>query len=718
MAFRFALGLLALSLGIDMKAQSDFVGLEATYRQQREAKNMDSSLAAARLMNTLAFEEQGDTSYWYALSARFIGVSHHYLNQLDSAAFYYQGSAASFKKHHPDHLDHAICLNNLGVLYRDLGDYKKAEGYYLECLAIKKKVLGEEHPSTIASIKNYANHLFRKGNYEESALLLLNVYEAKTEEVVRNFAWLEESLKESFWKNEGNFFSNMGFYCTYASSSSLGEFAEMAYDAALFSKGRLLESKLNEQDFEEGRSQIRNALKRESQQLTKMRSEGVDEIKVHDALEQRVDSLDRALKITWPEYAELHRKLRIDWEQVQGGLAPKEMAIEFVRYYDIRDSLHRYAALLLDSEMEVPAFVSLCTENDLAAWEVGHPGDLVPSRSLNYLIWNPLSDYLSDVEVIYYAAVDKLNTVPFHSIVLSERGQPTQYVMDRFEIHKLTSTRYLALSLKSDAQIPPQKSIVLFGGIDYDHLPGDPAAVKKRKKGANLERSSQYAGNSLKFLPATLSEVKQGSKILKSHAYSTANYTGSDAKEEVVYNLEEKGIPGILHFATHGYAFPEVQFNDASVSEHSLRYVYRNSPYPMVRSGLILASGNWKWTGSDTLQVLNMEDGILTALEASMLPLSDCKLVVMSACETGLGQIDGEEGTLGILRGFKLAGVEEVIATLWSVNDEYTREFFKEFYQNLGKTDDTINSFYETQKYMRDKYPKHPKRWAAFVLVR
>jgi CHAT domain-containing protein len=139
----------------------------------------------------------------------------------------------------------------------------------------------------------------------------------------------------------------------------------------------------------------------------------------------------------------------------------------------------------------------------------------------------------------------------------------------------------------------------------------------------------------------------------------------------------------------------------------------------MVRSGLILAGGNWAWTGSDTLSKLGAEqNGILTALEVSQLNLKKTKLVVLSACETGLGKIEGSEGTFGLKRGFKLAGVEQMIVSLWSVPDKETMELMTLFYSDLTKTLNPVTSFEKAQKEMRAKYPTDPEKWAGFVLVR
>ena len=139
----------------------------------------------------------------------------------------------------------------------------------------------------------------------------------------------------------------------------------------------------------------------------------------------------------------------------------------------------------------------------------------------------------------------------------------------------------------------------------------------------------------------------------------------------------------------------------------------------MVRCGLMLSGSNISWTGNPKKMIEQTgEDGILTAAEVSSMNLSNTKLVVLSACETGLGKIEGSEGTFGLKRGFKLAGVEQMIVSLWSVPDKETMELMTLFYTDLTKTLNPVISFEKAQKEMRNKYPTEPEKWAGFVLVR
>ncbi len=359
------------------------------------------------------------------------------------------------------------------------------------------------------------------------------------------------------------------------------------------------------------------------------------------------------------------------------------------------------------------------------------------------LIWQPLEKALEGIKTIYYAPTGELYNIPFHAIYAplvhgdeislaktDKRGKLVEeteaktetnagFMIDRFTLHQLTSTRYLAMGLKQKEKEKFVNTIVMVGGVNYDYLPGSKTKPVNKNQNNNVSRSSQSAAEKLIYLKGTKTEVEQIATRITSNNWQSKIFENNEATEENIIKLENKEAPGILHVATHGYAFPEYNFKDTTISKNSLRYSYRYSTNPMVRSGLILAGGNWAWTGSDTLTKLGAtQNGILTALEVSQLNLKKTKLVVLSACETGLGKIESGEGTFGLKRGFKLAGVEQMIVSLWSVPDKETMELMTLFYTDLTQTLNSVLSFAKAQKEMRYKYPTEPEKWAGFVLVR
>ena len=188
---------------------------------------------------------------------------------------------------------------------------------------------------------------------------------------------------------------------------------------------------------------------------------------------------------------------------------------------------------------------------------------------------------------------------------------------------------------------------------------------------------------------------------------------GYAATEETFKQLgKNEPSPRILHVATHGFFFPDpASSNPAKGGEPA----FKVSDNPMIRSGLILAGANHAWkTG---LPLANLEDGILTAYEISQLDLRHTDLVVLSACETGLGQIAGNEGVYGLQRAFKIAGAKNLVMSLWQVPDYQTQELMTIFYQKMLLENMPVQvALQAAQEEMRQRNYE-PYYWAGFVLI-
>ena len=155
----------------------------------------------------------------------------------------------------------------------------------------------------------------------------------------------------------------------------------------------------------------------------------------------------------------------------------------------------------------------------------------------------------------------------------------------------------------------------------------------------------------------------------------------------------------IIHVSTHGF------FNENANLNNS-----------MYESGLFFAGANKYWS-NDSLQLeLGQEDGILRAAEIATLDLTGCELVVLSACETGLGYSNSSEGVYGLQRSFKLAGAKYVLMSLWDVDDRATTLLMTEFYKNLTEGKNLEESLEESKKTVKRQYPS-PEDWGAFVLL-
>jgi CHAT domain-containing protein len=196
-------------------------------------------------------------------------------------------------------------------------------------------------------------------------------------------------------------------------------------------------------------------------------------------------------------------------------------------------------------------------------------------------------------------------------------------------------------------------------------------------------------------------------KVLKSSGYQVAEFIQQDATET---NLKSAKKVAILHIATHGYFFQDVEKASwpIGVSADNAK------DNVLLRSGLMLTGAS----GADNLTagLDSTSNGTITSYEAMNLDLNGTSLVVLSACETGLGEIKAGEGVYGLQRAFIVAGAEALIMSLWKVDDAATQQLMNSFYTNWLKTGDRQKAFKQAQLELMTKF-KDPYYWGAFVMM-
>jgi len=647
----------------------------------------------------------------------------------------------------------------LGACYFFQQDYEKAKINWLKSCEIQKRVFPEG---------NYNNSVVEN---DLSAVLILlqdfnSAYSHQLESMIKrinylrhDFSFLNSFEKYMYWQQEKDFYDNMNSFSVSA-VDSVPSSTELSYNGNLISKSLLLETSreldqaVSQSSDEEMKTQFLE-MKQLRKLYSKLQSEGSSNKEVMEHYKVQADSLDKILVNKLGEYAASKGKFEINWKDVQSNLSTSDAAIEFARYYDDKDSLYKYMALVVRPDYEYPKLVRLGEEDAIRTAAQNKDFSTLYTET-----WKSLDSLLEGVKRVYYSPAGELNNVSFSALCAEEgnelvatnkdknRGvvignnQTTTkacnaVLMDKYELHQLTTTRYLADgTLKKEK--PMQPSLALVGGINFDDIPEQTKEADKEQSNedfalqANLrnrtastngkkrgKRSSSNYGKKMDPLPGTKEEVINIAGLLNTSNWKVQTKSDKKAGEyEFKKELETKA-PGVLHIATHGFAFPNEAKKETKLLDMNQTSTYKVSEDPMVRCGLMLGGSNISWTGNPQKMIEQTgDDGILTAAEVANLDLSNTKLVVLSACETGLGKIEGSEGTFGLKRGFKLAGVEQMIVSLWSVPDKETMELMTLFYSDLTKTLNPVLSFETAQKEMRTKYPTDPEKWAGFVLVR
>ncbi len=469
-------------------------------------------------------------------------------------------------------------------------------------------------------------------------------------------------------------------------------------------------------------------------QLAAEYAKPVAERKQLEDLQAQANTLEKELTRTVSGFGEALRQVR--WQDVQATLRSGEVAIEFVRYRldspRQPDSILYGALVLLSASPGAsgPQFIPLCTEKDLKSLLISptprrldyvadlyrKPG-LPGLQSLYERLWAPLEPVLQGVKTIYFSPAGLLHQIQFGAITTADG----KVLADRYELAALGSTRQLV----SQPVFPANASASLYGGIKYDRdsiAPGMP--VTDWNRGSGLDRGAlefAWVDSSLRmgvwqYLPETERESRQIEAVLKLAGLQPELKTGFAASEDAFKQLgQNQPSPRILHIATHGFFFPNAA-SPRLEREGGAEPVFKRSDHPMIRSGLILAGANTMWTTGKPWRP-DLEDGVLTAYEISQMNLSGTELVVLSACETGLGDIEGYEGVYGLQRAFKIAGVRYVLMSLWQVPDLQTQQLMTAFYRNWLQSGMPIRGALQAaQRDMRGR-GLDPFFWAGFVLV-
>lgn len=389
----------------------------------------------------------------------------------------------------------------------------------------------------------------------------------------------------------------------------------------------------------------------------------------------------------------------IHWNDVANQLKDDEACVEFVKYtadaYSWSDSVPRphYAALVLQHKAPAPVFVDLFDEDELMDMYNLQPKsyDNEIGLTLYSKIWGKLEQYIDGNDKVFFSPMGLLNLI---NVELLTDGTGMT-AAERFNLYRVSSTRNL-LTRDDNRDF---HSVAMFGGVDYE----------KAQEYNEMLISMNIRGN-WAYLQNTLLEVEQINDLLKGSGIDVATLTGSFATEGAFKQLDGTQA-NVVHIASHGYYIPQTQ--RTSVPYFSNSESTANIQDELFYSGLILSGGQKAWTGS-TFKPDN-NDGILTAYEISKLDLHNVNLVVLSACETGLGD-NLFDGIFGLQRAFKKAGVSSILMSLWKIDDRATSEYMSLFYEKLVGGCSIHDAYISTVLSMKEKYPD-ANYWASFILL-
>jgi CHAT domain-containing protein len=617
---------------------------------------------------------------------------------------------------HPYYLDG---MNILACEYSNLGDYQKALWINQKVVEIGKEVWGEKNPEYLSCLVDLAITEINLSENDSAFSHYLEMINNKHDRVTEYFGLMTEQQREQLWTLNSEYFIFFPLFLEKIVSAH-PEAAKETFDVVLFSKGLLLNTTIDFDKLIAEKGTPEAIAKFADLKLIKLEIQHLTEKPIAerylnvDSLENIAQQKETELVKLSKEYGDYTGNLKINWKDVQANLHDKDVAIEFVEYPTLTDTV-KYAALVLRKGWQYPRMISLFGKDQVDDF-IKQDKDKIYSKyigkELKKLIWSPLEKVVSPGEKVYFSPAGIIHQLAIENLPFDD----TTTLGDRYQMYRLSSTKELALHKEESHN----QLAVLYGGLQCD-LPEEKmmAESKKYEKPETLYAMRGYTNDTAvrsgwKFLEGTKPEVDKISQLMKEKHYQVMEFTGETGNEESFKSLSGKK-EGIIHIATHGFfqSIDESRKNIFMMQRIGDQQQEKAIVDPMLRSGLILAGGNKAWQGEKIPE--NIEDGVLTAREISRMDLRGTDLVVLSACETGLGEVSSE-GVFGLQRSFKQAGVQTLVMSLWQVNDEATRYLMTEFYSGLLSGKDKREAFLEAKQKCKKEYP-YPKLWAAFIML-
>lgn len=618
-------------------------------------------------------------------------------------------------------------LHSLSRLESLRGHYNEAARLSSKAISLLENGGNERTELYLSCLIEYADIQSKRGKITEAFRLFGEVQNHFFDRIDDNFTFLSESGKERFLLTNGDYSRTLLVYVN-RNYETIPQSIGLAFNSELGIKGMLLNSvqSVTSAIRFSGDSVLLNQLhqwKTTKQLLARQFSLPADERlvqrKVLDSLALVSEDQESQLIISSADFREA--RSRVQWNQIRDFLKPGEAAIEFtqVRYFKGENPLDSvyYAAMVLRPGNDYPAYIPLFGESQLIEHLLHSTGleDIKEKIAITYsgksqtqlynIIWKPLELILDGIHTVYYAPTGLLHRISFPAI----SGVDENPLLLKFDLRMVGSTRELVFS-KGNFPGNAVQTALMIGGIEYA---ADSTCLAKASMQDSLEQKSpdNFAftdilrdgceNGMVLFLPGTKIETDKLSYLFRNRT-SIRQLQGCFASEEAIKVLgREKSSDDVLHIATHGFYCDNVNKFSAEIPA-------------LFRSGLLLAGSQHVWMGGEPYR--NMDDGILYAYEVNGINLTGTKLVVLSACETALGDIKGNEGVYGLARSFLIAGVDHVMMSLWQISDDKTVRFMELFYNHWLDGKDIRDAFHTTQLELH-KAGVGEEVWGAFVLI-
>ncbi len=586
-----------------------------------------------------------------------------------------------------------------GDLFYQTKNYKKAEEFYVQARDIYEKYFNRSHPEYVKILSKQAKVYYMEGNFKRAKSNIEQAFNNYDTFIKQYFPALSEREKAKYWntiKGDFEFYNTLAF-------SQLEDFRDLTgkvYDYQLLTKALLLSSsiKIRERILASNDESLKNsylqwiqkkeflttALSMSTEQLIE---NGIDP----NILTVEIEKLEREISEKSELFSQSFDNKKITYQNVQKALSKNEVAIEMIRYrhfdHSFTDSIV-YVALYVKSDNARPKAIIMPNGHRMETRYLSYYRNAITSKlEDNYsykVFWEPVQKEIGTTATIYLSPDGVYNQINLEAIPTPDG----KYVIDNSNIVVVSNTKDLHLRRIKKKQAVAANKATMFGNPTF-YL-----TASTRRNVASL--------------PGTEKEVDELQALLKKNGWVTDEYVEAFASEDQVKSLSS---PKIFHIATHGFYTPTVSQDELAELTESEARMTEN---PLLKTGLLLSGAGDIL--NKTNYNYNVESGILTAYEAMSLNLDQTDLVVLSACQTGLGDIANGEGVYGLQRAFLVAGAKVLIMSMFKVDDEATQKLILNFYRKWIVTNNMRQSFVNAKKELRLDYAE-PYYWGTFMMI-
>ncbi len=595
----------------------------------------------------------------------------------------------------------------LGDVYYMLKRFAEAEKYYLKSKTLYEKFFSHNHPEYVKALAKLSRVEYMMGNEKAAVLLIEEVVDNYGNYIKYFFPALSEREKTKYWNKIKEDYEYYNTIILKQIDGPNDKIVGKLFNNAISTKAILLNSsiKMRQSILNSGDSVLINQYENwivSKEILSEALSMNFDQLAEQeinlDSLIGNVELLEKNLSRQSDIFSSSTGQLQITWENIKASLNKNEVAIEMLkfRHFDhiFTDSVI-YMALVIknDKKSARPEVIILKNGRELEQKYFKYYKNMIvyrmPDQYSYDKFWKPIEEKVDGHATIYFSPDGVYTQMNLEAI----RVDDDKYVIDNSNIILVSNTKDIYLNSLKKEKYNAENSALIFGDPEF--------YVSIKSKPLN-------GSGIISSLPGTEKEVKKLSELFNEHGWKTTSYVQKEASEEKIKKMHS---PKVFHIATHGFFTPQetidsnieiAKINDADAMKN-----------PLLRSGLllkgagdVLAKTNFNY---------NIESGILTAYEAMNLNLDFTDLVVLSACETGVGDISAGEGVYGLQRAFLVAGARTLIMSMFKVSDEATNDLMVTFYDKWLSSGEMRESFLDAKKELRNKYPA-PIYWGAFVM--